>query len=105
MPSGALSQALGGLRPGRGIRAPRARLTEPAPYGRVAGVLPWRGFSVKEAGTIVQGTPVPTLIRFLVIVLVLGGLAFGAMYALATFVEPQPRDMTTTIPNSRLPAR
>lgn len=47
----------------------------------------------------------PTLFRFLLIIAVLAGLAFAAMFALATLVEPQPRDMTVTIPNSRLPAR
>jgi phage shock protein PspC (stress-responsive transcriptional regulator) len=48
---------------------------------------------------------VPTLFRFLVVVLVLVGLGFAAMYALATFVEPQPREMTVTIPSNRLPSR
>ena len=47
----------------------------------------------------------PTLFRFLVVVLVLVGLGFAAMYALATFVEPQPREMTVTIPSNRLPSR
>jgi hypothetical protein len=36
---------------------------------------------------------------------VLAGLAFAAMFALATLVEPQPREMSVTIPSSRLPAR
>ncbi len=44
----------------------------------------------------------PTLFRFLVVVAVLAGLAFAAMFALATLVEPEPREMTVTIPNSRL---
>jgi hypothetical protein len=48
---------------------------------------------------------VPTLFRFLFVVLILGGLAAAAMFALATFVEPQPREITVTIPASRLPAR
>ena len=47
----------------------------------------------------------PTLIRFLVIIAILGGLGYAAMYALATFVKPEPREMSSTIPNSRLPAR
>ena len=47
----------------------------------------------------------PTLFRFLFVLAVLAGLAFGAMFALATLVEPQPREMSVTIPNSRLPAR
>ncbi len=47
----------------------------------------------------------PTLFRFLVVIAVLAGLGFAAIFALATFVEPQPREMTTTIPPNRLPAR
>lgn len=47
----------------------------------------------------------PTLFRFLLIIAVLAGLAFAAMFALATLVQPVPRDMTVTIPNSRLPSR
>lgn len=47
----------------------------------------------------------PTLFRFLVIVAVLAGLGYAGLWALATFVEPQPREMTVTIPNSRLPSR
>jgi hypothetical protein len=48
---------------------------------------------------------VPTLFRFLVVIAVLAGLAYAAMFALATLVEPEPREMTTTIPASRLPSR
>ncbi len=52
-----------------------------------------------------QRIAVPTLFRFLVVIAVLAGLGFAAIFALATFVEPQPREMTTTIPPNRLPAR
>jgi hypothetical protein len=44
----------------------------------------------------------PTLFRFLVIVAVLAGVAYGAMFALATFVEPRQREMIQVIPASRL---
>lgn len=47
----------------------------------------------------------PTLFRFLAIVAILAGVVFGAMVALATLVEPTPREMTVTIPASRLPAK
>ena len=47
----------------------------------------------------------PTLFRFLVILAVLAGLVGGAMVALAYLVEPTPREITVTIPPSRLPAR
>lgn len=47
----------------------------------------------------------PTVFRFLIVVAVLAGIAFAGMFALATLIEPQPREMTVTIPSSRLPAK
>jgi hypothetical protein len=47
----------------------------------------------------------PTLFRFLAVIAVIAGLAFAAMFALATFVQPEPREMTVTIPNSKLQPR
>jgi hypothetical protein len=44
----------------------------------------------------------PSLIRFLVVVVVLAGIGFGALWALANLVEPQPREMTVTVPVDRL---
>ena len=48
------------------------------------------------------GEPLPAILRFLLFVGVIVGLVWGAMLALVTFVEPQPREMTQTIPSSRL---
>jgi hypothetical protein len=39
----------------------------------------------------------PSLFRFLVIVGLLGGLAYAGIFSLAELVEPQPRQMTVTI--------
>jgi phage shock protein PspC (stress-responsive transcriptional regulator) len=47
----------------------------------------------------------PTLFRFLFVLAVLGGLVAAAMFALATLVQPEPRETTVTIPSSRLPPR
>jgi len=44
----------------------------------------------------------PSLLRFLVIVGILAGLAWGGMQTLVTFVEPQQREMTQTLPASKL---
>ncbi|MCI0465915.1 MAG: histidine kinase [Beijerinckiaceae bacterium] len=44
----------------------------------------------------------PSLIRFLVIIAILAGIVYAGMVALVTFVEPQPREMTQTIPPSKL---
>ena len=38
------------------------------------------------------------LVRFLVIVAVIVGAAYGGLYALATLVDPQPREMVITVP-------
>ncbi len=43
----------------------------------------------------------PSLLRFLIVLAVLGGLVWAAMQALVTFVEPQQRDMSQTIPANR----
>jgi len=44
----------------------------------------------------------PSLFRFLLIVAILGGIVWGGMQALVTFVEPQQRDMSQTLPGSKL---
>jgi hypothetical protein len=44
----------------------------------------------------------PSLIRFLVIIGILAGLAWAAMQALVSFVEPQQREMKQTLPASKL---
>jgi hypothetical protein len=44
----------------------------------------------------------PSLFRFLIIVGVLAGIVWGAMQALVTFVEPEQRDMSQTLPASKL---
>jgi hypothetical protein len=40
----------------------------------------------------------PSLIRFLLILGVLGGVTFGGLYYLAEFAEPQPRETVTAVP-------
>lgn len=44
----------------------------------------------------------PSLFRFLIAVGILGGIAYAAIVTLATMVEPQPREITVTIPPDRL---
>ena len=43
----------------------------------------------------------PSLFRFLTALAVIAGIVYGAMYALANFVTPKPREMTVTIPQDR----
>jgi hypothetical protein len=47
----------------------------------------------------------PSLIRFLIGVALLGALGFAGVWALATFVDPHPREMTIRIPQERLDPR
>ncbi|MGH6836888.1 MAG: histidine kinase [Methylocella sp.] len=44
----------------------------------------------------------PSLIRFLLLAGILAGIIYGGMIALVAFVEPQPREMSQTIPPARL---
>lgn len=43
-----------------------------------------------------------TFLRLILTLAILAGLAFAAMWALATFVEPQPQEARIPIPPSRL---
>lgn len=44
----------------------------------------------------------PSLIRFLAVVAILAGLVYAGLWSLANLVEPQPREMTVTIPQDRI---
>jgi hypothetical protein len=44
----------------------------------------------------------PTLIRFLTVIAIIAGIVYGAMYALATFVQPKTGEMTIRIPPEKL---
>jgi hypothetical protein len=43
----------------------------------------------------------PSLFRFLVFVGLLGGLAYVTVFALATFVQPKPREIIVTVPQDK----
>jgi hypothetical protein len=43
----------------------------------------------------------PSLFRFLAVVAVIVGVAYGVIYALANFVKPSTREMTVTIPQDK----
>ena len=40
----------------------------------------------------------PSLFRFLTVLAVIAGIVYGAICALANFVNPRPREMSVTIP-------
>jgi hypothetical protein len=43
----------------------------------------------------------PSLFRFLVIVAILGGIVYAAIFSLARFVQPTPREITITVPPNK----
>lgn len=43
----------------------------------------------------------PSLMRFLFVLGVIAGICYGALWALATLVEPDTRSITLTIPQDR----
>lgn len=44
----------------------------------------------------------PTLFRFVLTLLILAGMAYGAMFALAMFVQPRTAELSVKIPPERL---
>jgi hypothetical protein len=46
---------------------------------------------------------VPVILRFLLVVAIIAGAVYAGMLALVTFYEPEQRDITVTIPSSKLP--
>jgi hypothetical protein len=48
----------------------------------------------------------PTLFRFVCIIALLAAIAYAILWALVIFVEPKPRDITTTVfPSQTTPAK
>lgn len=43
----------------------------------------------------------PSLIRLLVIVGILGGAVYGVLWCFANLVQPQPREMSVNVPQDR----
>ena len=40
----------------------------------------------------------PSLLRFLAVIAILGAAVYGGLYSLAHFVQPKPREITVSIP-------
>ncbi|MDR6869016.1 hypothetical protein J2Y55_000009 [Bosea sp. BE125] len=47
----------------------------------------------------------PTLFRFVAFLAILGGLVFGGMVALVSFVQPEPREIIEIVPPAKLQPR
>lgn len=44
----------------------------------------------------------PTLTRYVFILLLLGGIVYAATWSLGTYVEPRPHDITINLPPDRI---
>ena len=45
--------------------------------------------------------PMPSLARFLMVVGIIGGIVYAGVFALATFVDPKPREISIPVPQDR----
>lgn len=55
-----------------------------------------------SAGTSEPGhASMPSLFRLLTVLAILCGLVYGGLYALAHFVQPQPREISVSIPPNK----
>lgn len=72
----------------------------PPASGITGGCRQWSGYERFEGCR-----NVPTLFRFVAFLAILGGLVFGGMIALVTFVEPVPREMVEIVPPAKLQPR
>lgn len=43
----------------------------------------------------------PSLARFLVVVGIIGGIVYAGVFAMATFVNPKPREISVPVPADR----
>jgi len=48
-----------------------------------------------------RAASMPSLLRFLTVIGIIFGICYAAIYALATYVDPKPREITVTIPPDR----
>jgi hypothetical protein len=44
----------------------------------------------------------PSLFRFLLIVGVVSGIGFGGLYAMATYFEPEPKEVSKSLPGVKV---
>lgn len=44
----------------------------------------------------------PTLFRFLLVTGVIAGIAYGGLYALAVYFEPEPREVSLPVPGVKV---
>lgn len=64
--------------------------------------LPPRAVKWRTRATADSEFSMPTLFRLLIVTGVVAGIGYGAIWALANLIEPQPRPMTITVPQDRI---
>jgi SNF family Na+-dependent transporter len=52
--------------------------------------------------TIRKSKAMPTLFRLLIVLAIIAAAGYGAVWALANFLEPTPRTITITVPQDRI---
>jgi hypothetical protein len=68
----------------------------------LAGLAPHKGTGFGNAEQEDGRKLMPTLFRFVVTLTILAGIVYGAMFALAMFVEPRKAEMSVRIPPEKL---
>jgi hypothetical protein len=58
-------------------------------------------FAWRLAPAILRIPIMPSLFRFLIFVGLIGAIAYGAVFSLATFVQYKPREISVTIPQDK----
>jgi hypothetical protein len=71
---------------------PAGPTCQPDPNMIVLGPVPRHQWNEPERLTM------PSLVRFLTVIVVLCAVVYGGLYALAHFVQPKPREITVSIP-------
>jgi hypothetical protein len=57
--------------------------------------------TLEPAGGACRTPIMPSLFRFLVVVSVIGGLAYALVFSLANFVSYKPREIIVTVPSDK----
>jgi hypothetical protein len=78
----------------RGTATARRRLSRRAERGR--------SFSILASQCCAESVDtMPSLLRFLLVLGILAGAGYGAIYALAYWYDPKPREITISVPPDR----
>jgi hypothetical protein len=63
-----------------------------------AGLSPYRTAFFVGGDAAPRAASMPSLLRFLTVIGIIFGIGYAAIYSLATFIDPKPREITITVP-------